>query len=1269
MKRVFELTSLKKESLMNIRNLSKGLLGLGLGALLLGLVASPARAQNGQHYVDSTFSIAPLVAQSYSVDFGDVNNDGKPDIILGINGAQNRLYINAGGSAFIDETALRLPSAILTTVGTRFADLDGDGDLDIVVANKSQQSRIWINDGFGYFTDETSSRAPVASYDTIRAAVGDVTGDARPDIYFANFNNPTGQQNQLWINDGSGHFIVETGSRLPAVVDTSNSAIIVDVNKDGSNDIVVANATGQPERLYLNDGTGHFTEAPLPPRLGTGSTSVAATDVNSDGNIDLLFGNGGSAGPEQDQLLMGNGTGAFTDGTSSRLPSVGDATVDVRFGDVNQDGCPDIVVANFGQNRLYLNGKSGGLCTGVFTQVTTTNLPVDNANTRETRVGDLNGDGYPDIFFANINLANQLLFNDGTGKFESVSGQLSGRIPADTDNTTHAEAIDVDGDRDVDFVISARNQRVKVYINDGNGFFTDQTATRLPTGVYDTIRVAVDDLTGDGCPDIYLANFGTSPGQQNRLWINNCAGVFTDQTTTRLPNVIDQSQDAAIADVNGDGSPEIIVSNGGGQPNRVYLNNGTGTFTLSGSALPPNTGNSSTSVEVSDLNSDGFRDIIIGNGGGAGNQQNRIYINNGSGIFTDQTATRFPTFLDPTIDIKAGDVNNDTCPDILVANFNAQNRLYLNGKSGTTCTGVFTNATANLPAAVYPTGDVDFADVDLDGDLDIIVSNRNNQQNRLWINDGTGVFTDQTATRLPSDNNNTWDAAFGDVDHDGDLDLFMSNFAQQNRLYINILNTTPVQEPPVTNAGPDQTVVEPAYGAGADVTLDGSGSTDPDGDINQATFEWFEGTTLIATGKTPTVHFPAGVHTITLTVTDSQGLTSTDTVIITVNTAARPPVANAGPDQTVPEGTEVTLDGSGSSDPDGDIDAATFEWFEGTTLLGTGKIITYTFPVGAHTVILVVTDVQTLEDTDDAIITVNAGIPPTANAGPDQVWTESTPGAGWDVYLDGSGSTDDDGDINAATFEWYEGTTLIATGMTPAVHLATGIHTITLKVTDTQGFSATDSVVITVQGIQPPVANAGPDQTVTNGTPVTLDGSASFSPDGEIVSYEWFENYGQLDQTFLGNTAILVYTFPVGTHLVTLVVTDDYGQSATDTVTIVVTQATLSSTIMITPRALNVDSKGIPVNAMVTFSNGYNVNNINPATVILCIVCNGSDDVPAYQWTFGGSQFHAKFSRAAVELISPEGMVTYTVKGYLNNGAPWSGTDTIRVFKSSDKPH
>ena len=297
-----------------------------------------------------------------------------------------------------------------------------------------------------------------------------------------------------------------------------------------------------------------------------------------------------------------------------------------------------------------------------------------------------------------------------------------------------------------------------------------------------------------------------------------------------------------------------------------------------------------------------------------------------------------------------------------------------------------------------------------------------------------------------------------------------------------LVTVTWVNDPPVADAGPDQTV-----GEGANVTLDGSNSSDPDG--NLASYAWAQktGTTVILSdpsAASPTFTSPvlgSGGESLTfeLTVTDSLGQPSVDTCIVNVTTGNKSPVADAGIDQTVDEGSSVTLDGSNSSDPDGVI--GTFQWIQtgGTPVVlsdATAAKPTFTAPDvagggSALTFKLTVTDDGGLQSSDTCIINISwVNLTPIANAGSDQTGASSVEEGGM-VALDGSGSSDPDDGI--AAYLWQQvgsGPTATLsdpaaaqpTFVTPAVDTGEVNLTFRLTVTDSGGLQATDEVVVTV---------------------------------------------------------------------------------------------------------------------------------------------------------------------------------------------------------------
>lgn len=367
------------------------------------------------------------------------------------------------------------------------------------------------------------------------------------------------------------------------------------------------------------------------------------------------------------------------------------------------------------------------------------------------------------------------------------------------------------------------------------------------------------------------------------------------------------------------------------------------------------------------------------------------------------------------------------------------------------------------------------------------------------------------------------------------------------------------ETPPTADAGPDQTVAN-----GTTVLFSGSGVDGDDYDT-ALDFEWtfiYDGALETMTGESPSFLFEiVGGYVVTLTVTDDAGNFAEDEMTVTVEDVVDP-VADAGPDQTVDEGDTVTFDGSDSYDADTSI--IVYEWdftYDGAEETLTGDAPSFVFDIaGPYVVTLTVTDEGGNTATDTVTITVNEVVvvnePPVADAGADQpdVITGDT------VTFDGSDSSDD---VLVTNYTWaftYDGDAVELWGVGPTfVFDIADAYVVTLTVSDAEGETATDTVTITVSEPAPvanvaPVADAGDDQTVTEGATVTFDGTGSTDSDGTIASYWWTFTYDGTAQNLSGSAP--TFDFEVaGTYTVTLTVTDDDGSTSTDTVTITVSAA------------------------------------------------------------------------------------------------------------------
>ncbi|MDY6990901.1 MAG: PKD domain-containing protein, partial [Thermodesulfobacteriota bacterium] len=274
-----------------------------------------------------------------------------------------------------------------------------------------------------------------------------------------------------------------------------------------------------------------------------------------------------------------------------------------------------------------------------------------------------------------------------------------------------------------------------------------------------------------------------------------------------------------------------------------------------------------------------------------------------------------------------------------------------------------------------------------------------------------------------------------------------------------------------------------------------------------------------------------------------------------------PPVAHAGPDQTVFLGDTVVLDGSGSMDEDGD--PLTFSWFFHDTPQGSQAVLDDPISIhpsfvvdvaGTYKVKLIVNDGYVDSDADICVIATENS-PPVADAGPDQTVFVGDP-----VVLDGSGSTDVDGD--PLTFDWSfvsvpEGSLAALddpTAVNPTFTMdVAGAYEVQLIVNDGNVDSNPDTCTITTEN-SPPVANAGPDQTVYVSETVTLDGSGSSDVDGDLLTFDWsFVSLPLESNAMLSDPTAVYPTFYVdapGTYVPQLVVNDGQEESEADTSTI-----------------------------------------------------------------------------------------------------------------------
>jgi len=296
---------------------------------------------------------------------------------------------------------------------------------------------------------------------------------------------------------------------------------------------------------------------------------------------------------------------------------------------------------------------------------------------------------------------------------------------------------------------------------------TNDSARRLPDGAGKgrTMDIAQGDIDGDGDLDLFLAK-----EFEANVLLRNDGGRYT-LAEGALPVGQEDSEDAVLADFDGDGDLDAIFPSEDTANNEYLLNDGHGAFVASPHALPTKT--ESNAGIAGDIDGDGDIDVILSRNAA----RELVLRNDGTGRFEDASATWMPEVIDVTQDLKLVDIDGDRDLDLIAGNEPAKggrNRLYIN--TGTSFVDE-TDARLPAPSAQEETRKVAFADVDGDGDADLIFANVNFQmpgiaRSRLLINDG-GRFRDDTAARLPALAQSALDAQFEDMDGDRDADLLL----------------------------------------------------------------------------------------------------------------------------------------------------------------------------------------------------------------------------------------------------------------------------------------------------------------------------------------------------------------------------------------------------------------------------------------------------------------------------------------------------------------
>lgn len=317
--------------------------------------------------------------------------------------------------------------------------------------------------------------------------------------------------------------------------------------------------------------------------------------------------------------------------------------------------------------------------------------------------------------------------------------------------------------------------------------FTPDPVSAVATTGGDTRAIIAADLDGDGDVDLLVGNFA----QANDLFENRGDGNFSSIASDVLTTPTEVTFGMTAGDIDGDGDLDLAMANGSGNTNGLYRNNGppggpwAGRFThLSSDPVSAGAADSYAARFV-DVDGDGDADLVFANR----DLPNFMYLNSGSGSFTEVTTGLVVTENANSRDVTAGDLDGDGDFDLVFANSNDEpNFIYINqGGSQSGTPGSFLRLPFGNPAtdAADKSYGATLADIDGDGDLDLFVANRKGQLNGLFTNDGSASFSLAAGQHPSQDAGDSFHGSFGDADQDGDTDLFVANRNEANFLYLN----------------------------------------------------------------------------------------------------------------------------------------------------------------------------------------------------------------------------------------------------------------------------------------------------------------------------------------------------------------------------------------------------------------------------------------------------------------------------------------------------
>ncbi len=704
----------------------------------------------------------------------DMDGDGDFDVVV----AHTNIIVwyenNGDGSSW---NATNIDTGANSAQAVQLADLDGDGDLDVVHTSRANSEIAWHEntngDGSNWTENSLWSAAPLDGESEI--AIADIDGDGDLDIVALD-NGMNRSRNVYLLQNDNGDASSFTAVTV-ALGNTggSNSVAVQVADMDGDGDIDIVTACSVTDSIFWHENDGEANPSFTTSTIATtadGAYGIYVGDLDLDGDLDIV-----SASKDDDTIAWYENDGASNPSwTASDIATDVDIAYDVHLADIDSDGDLDIVSGSssssgvdwYESNAADINVQNQAIAGTDYTSSSGT-VTISAGDTTATFTVPVLADSSPENNeAATLTLSNptNATISDATGTLtitddDSISFTASD-ISTSADGAKDVKIADLDGDGDLDIISASReDDKIAWYENDGaaNPTFTGATIATSADGARD---VHVADLDNDGDLDIVSA----SAFDNKIAWYENDGAADPSWTAADIDTNANGASDVHVADLDGDGDLDIISASNSDDTIAWYENDGAANPSWTAANIDTNA-NGAWHVHVGDMDGDGDLDIVS-----ASRLDDRIswYENDGAAN-PSWTKANIATNVDSARSVHLGDMDGDGDLDIVSASRDDDTIAWYENDGAADPSWTAANIVTNANGAV----DVHLSDMDGDGDLDIIAACNDGNTIAWYENDGA-ADPSWTAANIDTNASSARDVDVADIDGDGDLDIVAATF-------------------------------------------------------------------------------------------------------------------------------------------------------------------------------------------------------------------------------------------------------------------------------------------------------------------------------------------------------------------------------------------------------------------------------------------------------------------------------------------------------------